>query len=208
MLQKQVEKSHYEFSRYMTKARWCSVWHQLDEVLRLGPENVLEIGPGPGLFRAVADTFGLSVDTVDLDPDLRPTYVASATSLPMADDTYSVVCAFQMLEHLPYQESLRAFGELVRVSRRHVLVSLPDATPVWRYLAQLPKLGTRELFLPRPRLRRPVHRFDGEHHWEIGKRGFALEKVVRDFARSATLTKTYRVSENPYHRFFVFSKVE
>jgi predicted SAM-dependent methyltransferase len=205
MLHKQVDKSHYEFSQYMTKARWCSMWHQIDELLRLAPENVLEIGPGPGLFRAVAGAFGLTVDTVDLDPELRPTYVASATALPLKDGAYSVVCAFQMLEHLPYEESLRAFDELVRVSRRHVLISLPDATTVWRYLAHIPKRGTREFFLPRPRLRRPVHRFNGEHHWEIGKRGFPLEKVVRDFTRSATLTNTYRVSENSYHRFFVFS---
>jgi len=46
--QKQVDKSIYEFNRYMTKERWSSVWYQLNEVQRLKPEKVLEVGPGPG----------------------------------------------------------------------------------------------------------------------------------------------------------------
>ena len=64
-MKKQVEKEHYRFSRYMTKERWCSIWHQLDEVLRLQPNNVLEVGPGAGLFKALAGNFELKIDTLD-----------------------------------------------------------------------------------------------------------------------------------------------
>lgn len=206
MSAKQVDASHYALAGYMTKARWISLWHQLDEVRRLAPGSVLELGPGPGLFKFLAARFGIRVHTVDVDPDLAPDLVASATELPVADAEYSVVCAFQTLEHLPYEDALRAFGEMVRVSRRHVLISLPDSTPVWRYLAHIPRLGPRELLLPRPRWRAPEHRFDGEHHWEIGKRGFSLAKVSGDLSLGASLRKTYRVSENPYHRFFLFEK--
>lgn len=48
MTTKQVEKSHYDFTRYMSRARWQSLWHQLDEVLQLHPARVLELGPGGG----------------------------------------------------------------------------------------------------------------------------------------------------------------
>ena len=54
---KQVEKAHYEFNSYMSKERWISVWHQLDEIQKLKPENVLEVGPGPGLFKIIAAAF-------------------------------------------------------------------------------------------------------------------------------------------------------
>jgi ubiquinone/menaquinone biosynthesis C-methylase UbiE len=176
----------------------------LDEVIRLKPANVLEIGPGPGAFKQMPTLFGLRVETLDLDPDLKPDHVGSATALPFADASYDVVCAFQMLEHLPYQAALQAFSEMVRVSRRHVVISLPDARPVWPYWIHIPKFGNLALLFPRPIMKQPEHVFDGEHHWEINKKGYGLGRVIKDFGRLCQLTKTYRVFENPYHRFFVF----
>lgn len=201
---KQVDKSHYEFERYMSKERWNSVWHQLDEVIRLKPESVLEIGPGPGVFKHTASLFGIKVETLDLDSELAPDHVCSATALPFANNTYDVVCAFQMLEHLPYEEALRAFREMVRVSRRSVVISLPDSKIVWRYQFHIPKSGTFETFIPRPSLRTQLHQFDGEHYWEISKKGYHLARIIRDFSEYASLLRNYRVPENPYHRFFVF----
>jgi len=201
---KQVNKSHYEFEHYMNKARWISVWHQLDEVIRLKPENVLEIGPGPGLFKHTASLFGLKVETLDLDPDLNPDHVGSATALPFADNTYDMVCAFQMLEHLPYEEALLAFREMTRVSRKHVVISLPDAKIVWRYQFHIPKLGAFEFFLPQPTLSGRQHNFNGEHYWEISKKNYSLVRIIKDFSEYISLVKTYQVRENPDHRFFVF----
>lgn len=204
--EKQVEEGHYEFSRYMSKSRWCSVWHQLDEVQKLQPNRVLEVGPGPGLFKTVAATFGISVETLDFDPDLKPDHVGSATAMPFSDGAYDVVCAFQMLEHLPYEAALQAFGEMARVSRGHVIISLPDARPVWRYQVHIPKYGPCDFFIPRPLLKAPVHVFDGEHYWEINKQGYPLSRVIADFSKYIRLIKTYRVFENSYQRFFVFER--
>lgn len=202
--EKQVNKSIYEFDRYMSKERWSSLWHQLNEVQKLNPENVLEIGPGPGLFKRMATALGIHVETLDFDPELMPDHVASATEMPFEDATYDVVCAFQMLEHLPYSYSLKAFSEMVRVSKRHVVISLPDARSVWRYQVHVPKFGVRCFLMPRPQLRLPNNTFDGQHYWEINKFGYTLTRIVNDFTAHAALEKTYRVWEMPYHRFFVF----
>ena len=190
----------------MSKGRWASVWHQLDEVIRLKPENVLEIGPGPGAFKQMATLFGLTVETLDLDPNLKPDHVGSATALPFAEASFDVVCAFQMLEHLPYKTTLQAFAEMVRVSRRYVIISLPDARPLWPYQFYVPKIGTCRFFLPQPILKQGTHVFDGEHYWEINKIGYDLNHVSSDLIALCPLIKTYRVFENPYHRFFVFER--
>jgi len=119
-MKKQVDKSHYKFRSYVHKRRWASMWHQLDEVLSLQAASVLEIGPGPGILKAMAALFDTRVETLDIDPELRPDHVASASDLPFADRAYDVVCAFEMLEHVPYEKSLSIFGELARVDLTHL----------------------------------------------------------------------------------------
>ena len=198
---KQVNKDHYEFLKYMDQSRWASIWHQLDEVIRLNPANVLEIGPGPGIFKQAAALFGLTVETLDLDPDLKPDHVGSATALSFEDSSYDVVCAFQMLEHLPYETALQAFAEMVRVCRRNVVISLPDVELTWRF-----RLFATPFIVPRLNQKHLEHEFNGEHYWEINKKGYSLAKVVDDFSKFSRLIKTYRVYQNPHHRFFAFEQ--
>lgn len=207
-MEKQVDAAHYRFGYYMTLPRWNSLWYQLDELAKLEPDTALEIGPGPGFFKALAAVQGIRIETVDLDPELKPDHVASVTELPFADGSYDVACAFQVLEHLPFETALAGLDELARVAKRHVLVSLPDAERVWRYSLHLPKLGERRIMLKRPRLSAPVHAFDGQHHWEINKRGYELQTVTDALVKSGRLKllRTFRIFENPYHRFFVFAK--
>jgi SAM-dependent methyltransferase len=203
----QVQASHYALRRYVDAGRWASLWQQVQTVDALAPQRVLEIGPGPGLFKRLATQMGLHVETLDLDPALEPDHVDSATSLPFADGQFDVVCAFQMLEHLPYEESLRVLAEMSRVARLGVVVSVPDIRPVWRYMVHLPRVGERRWLLPRPFWQPQPHQFDGEHHWEVGKLETPLVRVQADFAASARwpLRRTWRMFEDPYYRFFVFA---
>lgn len=208
-MEKQVEVKHYRFGNYMQLPRWASLWHQLHEVAALHAKTVLEIGPGPGYFKVVAACLGIHVETADLDPDLKPDHVASVTDLPLPDNSYDATCAFQVLEHLPFDAALVALDELARVARTHVVISLPDSRRTWRFLLHLPKLGEQRILLKRPQVSAPVHAFDGEHYWEISKRGYELEKVTASFLKSGRLRleRTFRPFENPNHRFFIFAVV-
>jgi predicted SAM-dependent methyltransferase len=153
----------------------------------------------------VASATGLKVDTLDFDSRVQPTVVAATIALPFRNRAYDAVCAFQVLEHLPYEAAIQAFGELVRVTAKRLIVSLPDAQEVWRFRIYVPVLGTREWLMSNPFASPQPHEFDGEHYWEVNKRGFSLSRVVQDFSQYAVVEKTYRVLENPYHRFFVFT---
>lgn len=206
-MKKQVQKSHYQFSKYLHKRRWASLWHQVDEVLRHGPAQVLEIGPGAGVFKAVCASLGVPVETVDIDPDLKPDHVCSVLNLPFANSSFDVACAFQMLEHIPFEESVRALGELGRVARKAVVISLPDADPAWPVQITVPRLGRKSFLIRRPFFKLRKHRFNGEHHWEVNKLGHSLEQVKSRFESISflRLERTFRVDDFPYHRFFIFT---
>ncbi len=63
-------------------------------------------------------TIGVKIETLDIDLVLNPDYVASVFEMPFNDAQIDVVCAFQMLEHLPYEKSLLAFKEMSRVAKK------------------------------------------------------------------------------------------
>ncbi len=204
---KQVEKEHYNFEKYVNKTRWISIWHQLNEVISLNPASVLEIGVGTGIFKNLLSHYGIKVKTVDIDPDLHPDYLASATKLPFSESTFDCVCAFQVLEHMPYNHSITAFSEMVRVSKRYIVLSLPDAKPMWRYSLHIPGSGPVNILVPIPCLPGGKENIWDEHYWEINVKNYHLRKVVDDFSKpGAKMIRTFRVPEKTYWRFFVFEK--
>jgi SAM-dependent methyltransferase len=209
-MEKQVDGSHYKFYEYIDKRRWASMWHQIAEISALDPESILEIGPGPGIFKAMANGLGFNVKTLDLAEDLNPDYVASAANIPLDNNEFDICCAFQVLEHLPFDVSKVAFSEMARVARRYVIISLPDAKKLWPFSFYIPKVGQKYFHVRKPFDFVKDHVFDGQHYWEVNKKGYEITKVISEFIDASSnieLVKTYRVNENPYHRFFVFEKL-
>lgn len=166
----QVGVNHYDFQRYMSKERWISVWHQLNEVIALKPDSVLEIGPGSGIFKIAGQAFGLNIQTLDVDPALNPDYIGTAEDIPLHSDEFDVVCAFQVLEHMPFEKSKKALSEMARVAKKAVVISLPDVTTSWASSMSIPKIGKKSFVINRYGYKPQPHVFDGEHYWEIGKK--------------------------------------
>lgn len=199
----QVGKTHYNFSDYMIKRRWISIWSQLSEISKLKPKNVLEIGPGLGILKAVGKLHDLNITTLDMDPELSPDTVGDVLNIPFDDGSFEVVCAFQVLEHLPYETFIPALRELKRITSDSIIISLSNAKEVWRFHIYVPKLGDYEFMFPRPFWKPPLHKFDGEHYWEINKKNYELNQVVSDISSELEIVKHWRLWENPYHHFFL-----
>jgi hypothetical protein len=125
----QVSADLYSSREYNLKERFASFWHQLDEVLELAPSSVLEVGPGGGLVTESLRRAGVEVTTLDLDPALRPDLVGSVTEIPLAGRSVDVALCSEVLEHMPWDDAVRALHELSRVSRLGAVISVPDDTP-------------------------------------------------------------------------------
>ena len=204
----QVLATHYKFSEYMHKRRWCSLYHQLEEIVSSNPEKVLEIGLGSGLLGVILNKLGINYESLDIDPQLQPTYMGSVLDIPLDESSYDTVVCCQVLEHLPYDVFAKALNELFRVAKRTLIISLPDVGVV--YPIHIHRLFVHKLVC-RPFLKR-VHEYDGEHYWEINKKNFGLEKIKKDMVSVGNdygfqLERHYRVWENPYHHFFIFTTI-
>jgi len=205
----QVEQNHYFNEFYDSKNRFISYWHQIHEIIRLKPKRILEIGVGNGFVSKYLKERRVNVLTLDIDKELNPDIVGGVLDVPFSDNSFEVVACYELLEHLQYENFYKALSEIFRVSKSYAILSLPDTNKVYRWYVQIPKIKIFKGLISLPRLKNPIHKFDGEHYWEIGKDGYPLSKITKDIERAGfDIKKTYRIFENPYHRFFVLKKRE
>lgn len=206
MSQKQVDAEKHYLKRYLTLPRAVTHWHQAEEVAKATAAGgrVLEIGVGSGHTTWLLRQWGLNVTTADFDPELQPDVVADVRKLPLDSQAYDCVLAAEVLEHLPFDDFGKALAELRRVSRRTVIVTLPAPFFGLSALLNLPKLEPIDLYLGVPFWVR--HQWNGEHYWELGKRGFGLARIRREFEKSGLrIIKGFRPAPSLYCYFFVLA---
>lgn len=202
---KQVNKTAYQFSSYTYPGRFASYYRQLAEVITLNPEDVLEVGVGDGVFRDyLKNNTNIPYTSVDVAGDLNPDVVGDVTKLPFQNGAFDVVCAFEVLEHIPFKEFEKALTEISRVARSYVVISLPHFGPPIQFLLKIPFFRVVRFSLKIPFPRR--HSFNGQHYWEIGKRGYSLMKIRSILKKYFTVEKEFVPFENQYHHFFVLVK--
>lgn len=203
----QVTIDHYSFERYFFPARWMSYYYQAREICsRKDIQSVLDIGPGTTFLKDILQIHrpDISYKTLDIAADVNPDHIGGVTKIPLADETFDSVCAFQVLEHIEFSDVEKAVQEMCRVSKKYVFISVPHFGPSIEWQCKIP-------FLPRLRFAFKIpfskkHVFNGQHYWELGKRGYSasrLRKVLRQFG---TLKAEYVPFENQYHHFFILEK--
>jgi len=200
----QVGKSHYDFEHYAFEGRFVSYYAQLKEALAQKPSSVLEAGVGDRVFGSfIKNNTAISYTSVDVDEELQPDVVGSVLKLPFADKSFDIACAFEVLEHLPFEQFDQALGELCRVARTHVIISVPHFGPMLSFSLKIP-------FLPEIRVAFKIpfpkkHIFNGQHYWELGKRGYPVALIRRKFSEHGMLVRDFIPFGSPYHHFFVLN---
>jgi ubiquinone/menaquinone biosynthesis C-methylase UbiE len=176
--------------------------------MKCSPNNVLEIGLDKGIVSLILKNFGFSVTTLDHSKKLCPDIVASVTDMPLDDGSFDMVLCCEVLEHIPYSDFEKALREIYRVTCKHLIITLPDKDRFYSIAAKLPLMNrVRRLCVECPFLFPKKHKYDGEHYWEIGKKGYSLGRICKSINNSGfTITSTYRMCEIPSQRIFVVRK--
>ena len=172
------------------------------------PANVFEIGIGPNLVSAFLTQQNISVVTMDRDILLKPQLSGTVLQLPLKERSFDTVMCCQVLEHLPFQEFNNCLKELRRITKKKLILSLPDRTPALSLLVRMPNLIFWDFMLIFPwAIRKHINDIK-RHCWEIGERGYPYKRLIKEIASAGfSVDRTYRVPDYSYHRFFIASPV-
>lgn len=205
-LGKQVDRDHYSFGSYAHPDRFASYFYQLKELHEVRPTSVLEVGVGDAVIgNYIRDnTPAIKYTSIDVASDVNPDVIGSVLDLPFEDKTHDVVCAFEVLEHIPFESFEKALSEMARVARTHVMISVPHFGPPIKFLLKIPFI--RELACAWKIPYHPRHVWNGQHYWELGKKGYSPKAVRSIMSRYGDVVKEYVPFENQYHHFFILKK--
>jgi len=204
-MEKQINKNQYSFEKYCYISRWSSYFYQIREILNLKVKDVLEIGVGDGFLKNyIKNNTEIEYKSIDLNENLRPDIVGTVEEIPFADNNFDVVCAFEVLEHLPFEKFEKILKELKRVSRQYIIISLPHFGPPVKFLIKIPFLREFKMSFKIPFYTK--HILSGEHYWEVGKKHYEPKKIMKILKDNFFVKKDFVPFENQYHHFYVLGK--
>jgi hypothetical protein len=185
-----------------TEEHWRLYWRQqaiMGGVLKSG-DRLLEIGVGSGFTANYLRSKGFNVTTLDIDEEKNPDTVANVVAYEPVID-FDCILAFEVFEHIPFQEFDKVIGRLSSKCKKAFFLSLPH----YRWIAaqfavKLPKLGKHDLTITLPKCKlTTIH-----HQWEIGYKNIDRQAIVKVFASYGF--HLVRSSEAFCREFFAFLK--
>jgi hypothetical protein len=211
------DKTNYNSSEVYTTigkddlGSFKAYYYQVKFITECNPKNILEIGIGNKTLNNILKHYNIRVTSCDFDEILKPDVLADVRNLPFKDNEFDVVCAFEILEHLPWEDLSKALIELSRVSSKRVLISIPY-TPVSIDLVIKSSIFARifrrweiKLFINLDFITRKW-KYDGVHYWEMGKRNYPRKKVREQIQKSFKILHEKRTNLS-YQYFFVLEKM-
>jgi ubiquinone/menaquinone biosynthesis C-methylase UbiE len=196
--------SSFYFDQYVNLQRFISYYYQIDSVMKTNAKSVLEIGIGNRMIADYLDKSGFNVVTCDFNEKLNPDKVGDIRNLPFEDNTFDAVLAFEILEHIPFEDVEVALSELKRVSKKNVIISIPYPGFHFEIIinANIPFLNKMLRLIAKVPFFIHEHK-KGEHYWEMGRKNNSKRTVKELLKMHFDIKDEFQVILNPQHYFFI-----
>jgi len=149
---KDFKKEYYEQSEHWGRdfSKIPAEVERVKEIIRIIPDDIqsiLDIGCGNGFFiNSLAKEKKQYKRLIGLDPSKEALkYVktekilGSIENLPVKDKSFDLVTCLEVLEHLPQENFKKGISELQRVSKRYILITVPNKNDLEHSLVMCPK---------------------------------------------------------------------
>lgn len=84
--------------------------------------KILEIGPGTGIFEALIKNYDYRLITLDVNLKRNPDIEGNILNSPIKPDSFDLVCAYEVLEHLPHKYFQTALKQMIRCAKHYIYI--------------------------------------------------------------------------------------
>jgi len=168
---------------------WTYYWNQLGLILgeiEKG-DRILEIGVGTRFVSNYLISKGYDVVTMDIDPNKKPDIVANVVTVDLKE-SYDYILAFEVFEHLPFEEFADVLKKLHRHCNKGLIVSVPRNEKAW--LSVRVELPGRNVFGFRIATRRKKI-LTKLHYWEVDHPPVSKKLLEKTFLSSNFHIKSF-----------------
>lgn len=112
-------------------------------------KNLLDVGCGNGIFCNYVQQTNTQIQITGVDRSSSALKHVKTnklngdiTNIPFNDNEFDCVVSLQVLEHLPFDDHEKALSELVRVSKKYILISVPLDEKTHKNITTCPRCKT------------------------------------------------------------------
>jgi len=204
-----------QWVKKLNLCNFINTFYQYQDVLRCNNvKNILLVGFGQGLDASIFKWRGYQVTTFDIDETFKPDVIGSAHDLSIfTDNSFDVIIASHVLEHLPAPYLDQCLSEFARVAQ-YSIIYLPVAGRHFQIRIKLDLKGIDlsyefDLFNYLHRPDGVTARYcQGQHYWEMGMRGYTKRALHERFQKCFNVVASYRNKDwLPSYNWVLKSKV-
>ncbi len=200
--EKNLSLADYQNDGYFTRHQWESYFFQVSSVrnlVRCGG-NILEIGCGGGIVRSILELIGYSVETIDVNENLNPTYVKDISSVAFSmDKKYDLVLCAEVLEHISLDSLDTCLSNIKGMSNKYVILTLPNCisakfemeVSINRHKKGL-SFGTK------------INEIAPMHYWELNyNRECSVLSIREKISNYYKIINEGKLRDNNYHYYYI-----
>ena len=179
---------------------WIFYWYQQKImegfINKNKSETIIEIGVGSEFTANYCRSKGFSVTTLDIDESKKPDILTNVVEHDFKEQ-YDHLMAFEILEHIPFEESQKIIKKIPTFVKKYAFISLPrNERTLLDLEIKLPLL--KKIKLEWKILARNI--FTDAHHWELDYKEYKMETVEQSFIDAGL--KIRRKLKNRYIYFY------
>lgn len=204
--QSKIDKRKYIAKNYQKKERFINYWTQIDKTLSFNPESVLEVGVGAKTVYSVLKGLVPKVLGLDINSSLNPDIIGSVESIPVPKESFDVVLAAEVLEHLPFESFEKCLSEIYRVSKKGAVISIPHRGATFSLSLKIPALPWIQKVFKIPYFWK-TKMLSPEHFWEAGLKNYSVSKIKHVINNVGfKIRESFICYDDVYHLFFIIEK--